>query len=149
MLPDRPAAYDGVNVLVLSGVAPSAVTQRALKAIAMSVALGGTLVVPTGPDYKRFQNDFYNDLLPVKITGAANLPGLSPTPALGGKPFSPGPVAVSKGVVKPGVGGVIHDQSGIPIVAECRYGAGRVIYLALDYQSPPFKELSQSLNGGD
>jgi len=140
MLPDRPMAYDGVDALVLADLTPSAVDPKALEAIAMWVASGGTLVIPTGADYRRFQGEFYEELLPVSVEGAADLPGISSLAKLGGSPFPAGPVTVAKSAVKPGVGRVMAAEAGVPIVAERSYGAGTVIFLAFDHLGPPFRD---------
>lgn len=140
MLPDRPAAYEGADVIVLSGLNPDSANPSSLKAICMWVAAGGTLVVPTGPDYRAFQNAFYDELLPVKIQGAANLPGMASLVTQGGVPFPAGPAAVAKSALKPGIGNIVLSEGGVPIIAERQYGAGRVVFLAFDLRASPFKD---------
>ena len=87
-LPDKPAGYECADMLILSDFSPSLVRPSVLKAIGMWVASGGTLVVTIGADYKRYQNDFYDDLLPVKITGTTNISG-SPSLGIFGKEAFP------------------------------------------------------------
>ncbi|MCX8052193.1 MAG: hypothetical protein N3B12_00145 [Armatimonadetes bacterium] len=89
-LPDRTAAYDGVDVLVLADLDPASVNPKALGAISMWVASGGVLIIPTGPDYRRFQNDFYDDLLPVKLVGTTDLPSMQSLSDLGNCAFPRG-----------------------------------------------------------
>lgn len=137
---DRPSAYEGVDMLVLSELTPSSANAKALRAIAMWVASGGTLVIPTGPDYRRFQNEFYDDLLPVTITGSATLPGMPALNKLGNSPFPAGPVSVAKSAIKPGTGLVLASESGVPLMAVRHYGAGQVIFFAFDHLAPPFKD---------
>ena len=139
LLPDRPLAYDGVDVVVLFGLLPASTNPRALNSIAMWVASGGTLVIPTGANFRNYQNDFCDDLLPVKLLGTADLPGLSSLSGLGKCAFPAGAVTVAKGVLKPGVGEVVVAESGVPIVAVRSYGAGRVVFLAFDPLGPPFR----------
>lgn len=140
MLPDRPAGYESIDVLVLSELTPSAVNPRALKALAMWVQSGGTLVIPTGPNYRVFMNDFYDELLPVSISGAVELPGLAGLSRLGRSPFPASPVAVAQSAVKPGVGRVLLAEGSVPIIAERPYGAGRVLFFAFDHLSSPFRD---------
>ncbi|MEN6357261.1 MAG: hypothetical protein ABFD83_09280 [Armatimonadota bacterium] len=137
-LPDRPAAYESVDMLVLSDFDSSSVRPDALKAIGMWVASGGTLVISTGADYKRFTNDFYGDLLPVKITGAASVPGLPTLGSFGKTAFPSGATTVAMSTVKPGIGKVIVSESGTPILVERNYGSGKVVFIALDISSQPF-----------
>lgn len=139
MLADRPAAYEGVDVLVISGLVPESTNPNALKAISTWVASGGTLVVSTGADYRAYTNAFYDELLPVKIQGVANV-GLAPLSSLGGVAFPATPAAVTQSVIKPGIGRTLVSASGMPIVAARKYGAGRVVFLAFDYRTPPFAD---------
>jgi len=140
-LPDRPAAYQSVDVLVLQDFDATAANPKSLQAIGMWVASGGTLVIPTGPDYRKFtSNAFYDDLLPVTIQGTADVSGLNSLSALGKKPFPAGPVTICKAALKPVIGKVIISESGLPIVAAREYGAGRVIFLAFDTKSSPFRD---------
>lgn len=139
-LPDRPLAYDGVDVLVISDLSPASASPKALKALSMWVASGGVLVVSAGPNYQNYRYNFYDELLPVKITGAADLGGLECLSGLGRTQFPAGAVAVARSTVKPGIGTSLVTESGIPIVATREYGAGRVIFLAFDYKSSPFRE---------
>lgn len=139
-IPDRPSAYEGVDMLVLSELTPSSANAKALRALAMWVASGGTLVIPTGPDYRRFQNEFYDDLLPVTINGSATLPGLTALGKMSSSPFPAGPASVAKSSVKPGIGLVLAAESGVPLMAARHYGAGQVIFLAFDHLASPFKD---------
>lgn len=139
-LPDRPAAYEGADVMVVSGLAPESTDPNALKAICAWVASGGTLVVSTGPDYRAYMNPFYDELLPVKILGAANLPGMQGLSVIGGPTFPAGPAAVAKSTVKPGIGTTLVSESGVPLIVDRRYGAGRVVFLAFDIKAAPFSD---------
>ena len=141
-LPDRPAALEGVNCLILSDFRPSAVERKALSALSSWVASGGILVVATGPDYRKFTHSFYEELLPVRIEGAANVPGLDSLSSVGKARFPAGPVAVCRAVVKPNVGRTVASQNGLPIVAVRNYGAGQVVFVAVDHLASPFKDWS-------
>lgn len=139
-LPDRPAGYEGADVIVISDLSPESTSPKALRALAMWVASGGTLVIPTGPNYRRFQHEFYDDLLPVKVTGTVNLPSAGTLSVLGGSPFPQGAVAACASIIKPATGRVIAAEGGVPLVVERNYGAGRVIFIALESSSAPFRD---------
>jgi hypothetical protein len=139
-LPDRPAAYEGVDVLVISHLAVSSTNPRALSAIGMWVASGGTLVVSTGPDYRAYQNQFFDDLLPVRITGAGQINSWSSLVHLGQGPFPAASMAVATSTPKPGIASTVYIESRIPVYVERAYGAGRVVFLAFDHTSSPFKD---------
>lgn len=140
MLPDRPAAYEGADVIVISGLSPESTDPNALKAICEWVASGGTLIVSTGPDYRGYINAFYDEILPVRISGAASLPGITSISSMGGTAFPSGPAAIAASTLKPGIGRALHSENGMPIVAERDYGAGRVVFLAFDVKAAPFKD---------
>lgn len=142
-LPDRLAAYEGVDCLVISSsFDPAATNRRALRAITGWVASGGLLVVTTGSNYQPFQNRFFDELLPVHVRGAANLDSVTCLNSMGGAAFPQGPAAVTRGTLKPGIGRSLAEQNGIPIVAERDYGAGRVVFVAFDHTASPFRDWS-------
>ncbi len=80
---DRPAAYQGVDVMIVSDFGGISPDPKALKAISMWVAGGGTLVVSTGPNFRSFQTEFFNDLLPVTVTGSASVPAMNAIASIG------------------------------------------------------------------
>jgi len=140
MLPDRPAAYQSVDVMVISDLGSVSPDPKALKAIGMWVAGGGTLVVSTGPNYRSFRTDFFDDLLPVTITGAGSVPTLGALSQIGKTAFPGGPVAVSISTPKPGISTHMIEEGAVPVYAERRYGAGRVVFLAFDFNASPFRD---------
>ena len=139
-LPDRPAAFEGVDVMVISDLSADSTDRDALDAICAWVASGGTLVISAGANYRVYSGNFYKELLPVKITGATSVPGLDCLKSLGKADFPSAAVAVADSSVKPDVGRALASQSGVPIVVERDYGLGRVIYLAFDHKSSPFRD---------
>lgn len=141
-LPDRPAGLEGADVIVANGLSPDTVDPKALEALCVWVASGNTLVISTGADYRSYMNPFYDELLPVKISGAASIPAMpslvSFAPSV--PPFPPSPVALAKGTPKSIAGSVLSSASGVPVVVARQYGAGRVIFLAFDHRAAPFKD---------
>jgi hypothetical protein len=100
------------------------------EALAQWVAAGGTLVVGGGPEWKRTIEPLPAGLLPVQVTGVgtADLGALA-TLAPGNS--SPGSAPVSLATVNRGK--VLADAPpGLPLAVEAAYGAGRVLYLAVD-----------------
>jgi len=140
VLPDRPAAYEGIDVLVVSGLVPESTNPNSLKAVCSWVASGGTLVVSAGPDYRAYTNAFYDELLPVSVQGAADVPNMAGLSSIGGQAFPATPAVVTHSTVKPGVGRVLVAGPGMPLAVVRKYGAGRVVFLAFDYRTPPFSD---------
>jgi hypothetical protein len=138
-LPDRVAAYQGVSVIVLPEFNPSSASPKSLKALSMWVASGGLLVVPGGADYRRLQNDFFDELLPVTVTGATTV---SLESFLSRDLHLPsGVAAVTQSTIKRGIGTQLAGGH-FPIVAVRSYVAGAVVFLAFDAQAGTFSGLS-------
>jgi len=140
MLPDRPAAYQGVDVIIIGDMGGVSPDPKTLKAISMWVANGGALVVSTGPNFRSFQTEFFNDLLPVTITGTTSVPTLNSIASIGRAAVPGGPVAVATSIPKAGICNQVLSEGGVPIYAERGYGAGRVIFLAFDCKASPFRD---------
>lgn len=130
-LPDKFAAYAGVDMLLAPNIPVSSIDPRALDAIGSWVASGGTLVINGGADYRALQNSFMNEMLPVVPEGAVSLSSAK-------LPVSP--LVVTKSVLKSTKNYYVKSESGIPIIVFRRYGAGTVVFLAFDYLSKPFKD---------
>jgi len=139
-LPDRPAAYEGVSVLIVSDLSPLYSDPKAMKALCMWVASGGTLVIPTGPNYKNYDNDFFKELLPVTITGVTSMSNINALFEMGHKAPPSTPMTLVTSVIKPGVCSYAEVNGGVPVFARRDYGAGRVIFFAFDHLSPPFRD---------
>ncbi|MDH7602074.1 MAG: hypothetical protein QHI38_07990 [Armatimonadota bacterium] len=139
LMPDRPAAYLGADVVVLLDTNLVSENPRALEAIAMWTASGGTLIIPAGLNPSLLRNRIFQDLLPVEVSGTVDLPALSCLEGLTKRPLDTVPVTITKARVKPTVGEAIIVESGVPIVARRDYGAGQVIYIAFDPTAPPFR----------
>lgn len=131
-LPDRPAAYDSIDVLMVSSLSSMSASPKALEAVQMWIASGGVLVVSAGANYKDIDNSFYNELLPVKITGTTSVKAFG----------SSEPIAAINSTAKPGIGRIIQAQAGVPLLVERDYGAGKVVFLAVDRTSPAFRNWS-------
>jgi len=146
-IPDRPLGYDGVDVLVLADLAPSRTAPEQLAAIGMWVASGGTLVVNGGADYQRLQNSFYEEMLPVKVTGARELSSLNSLNTIPniGIPIENAASVVIESQLKPDARALVM-QEGIPLVTVWDYGLGRVIFLAFDYTSPTLRAWGGQIN---
>ncbi len=98
------------------------------------------MVVSTGPAYQKYLNEFYDELLPVKITGATSIDSFKSLSQIGKSGFPSGSAVVAGSVTKPGMCSRVISESGVPVVAEREYGMGRVVFLALDCQSSPFRD---------
>jgi hypothetical protein len=138
-LPVNAAALAGLNALVLAGTDTSNLPGEVHAALAGWVLRGGTLVVagsgttPAG----------LSDLLPVQVTGtrqATDFTALSAYSAITTPLTSAGPVLVAAAAPLPDRPAhvLVGDAAG-PLLAERSYGAGTVLFLALDPAQPPLQ----------
>lgn len=137
LLSDRPAAYESVDMLILNDTTLASSNPKALDAIGMWVAGGGTLVFTSSANYKNFDNDFCKEMLPVNIIGAASSGNLTSIQKMAAAQAPPSAVIIINSDIKPG-GSLIASSAGMPLVVSRKYGAGRVIFIAFDPASSPF-----------
>jgi len=138
-LPDKPAGFAAVDMLVLLDFTASAVSPEVINSMKMWVASGGTLVIPSGADYRKFQEpSFYGELLPVTVTGAGQAAGLPSVESIC-KSSPIGPIALARAVPISGrCTYSLQDSSGL-VWGVRNYGAGRVVFLAFDPAAQPFR----------
>jgi hypothetical protein len=136
-LPGSAAALAGLDALVLAGTDTSNLAAEVHTALEGWVLRGGTLVVagsgstPVG----------LSDLLPVQLSGtrqATDFSALSAYSGISGTLQSAGPVLVAAAVPLPERGARVLASDGAgPLLVERRYGAGTILFLALDPAQPP------------
>lgn len=138
-LPDRPAGFASVDMLVLMDFSVSAVSPEILSAIKMWVAGGGTLVIPSGADYRKLQDtSFYGELLPVTVIGAGQAAGM-PKLETACKSASVGTIALTRATPISGKCNYSEKEASGLIWGARNYGAGQVIFLAFDPSAQPFR----------
>lgn len=134
-LPDVSSAWNALDILVLDDVDTSRMTSGQLAALRAWVESGGQLVVTGGPGGPRTAAGVA-DLLPVTVTGVESRTDLSALSERVGEPFDAvGPYVIARSVA--GVGDVLVEQDGLPLLTRGEIGRGSVYFLALDPKSPP------------
>ncbi len=134
-LPAVPAAWNGLDVLVLNDVDTGQFTTTQLDALEGWVNTGGQLVVTGGPGWQKTAVAF-TDLLPVTITGSESVDDLPALSQRAGEPFrDPGPYLVAASSLRQGE--LLVHQDGLPLLAVHRLGRGSVYFLALDPKLAP------------
>jgi hypothetical protein len=141
-LPDRPAGFSAVDMLVLLDFTASAASSEVINSMKMWVAGGGTLVIPSGADFRKLQEpSFYGELLPVTVTGAGQAAGMPSVESIC-KSGPIGPIALTRTVpISSRCTYSLQDSSGL-VWAVRNYGAGRVVFLAFDPSAQPFRNWS-------
>ena len=136
--PDRWQAYDPVDMVVLGNVSERDLTPEQQSALRDWVNAGGTLVITGGPNWNRLATPFFQELLPVEVTGSQTVSGL---PAfVSGSPSPSGAPAILT-TSRPKPGAEVRTQiNGAPLIADGAKGSGRVIFMAFDPTAPPFRD---------
>ncbi len=123
-LPDRMAAYGGVDAVLLRSDAPlDALTVAQADALRGWVAGGGHLIVCGGADPSRLATPFFEGLLPAAV-GPARTLTLPGGPAVSALALTPKPL--------PGVHVLVSVPGGGPLVVVGPFGAGSVTLTAYD-----------------
>jgi len=137
LLPDLAHGYAPVDLVVIGDISARRLRPEAKEALRRWVLSGGTLVITGGPDWARLNDPFFAGLLPVQVTGAADVQGLDALGLAYGAPLS-GPAVVSRAAPRPGAS-VRLKQGGLPLIVDGPVGSGRVVFFAFDAARPPLR----------
>lgn len=144
-VPDQWQGLQAADMVVLGNVSERDLSPEQAGALRDYVTTGGVLVVTGGTNWNRLNTPFFNQLLPVTVTGGATLSSArSLAPLAGGS----GPVgSYPATVARPKVGSeVLASEGGTPLVVRAPKGSGQVIYVAFDSSSPPFRTWERNGN---
>ncbi len=139
-VPDRWQALDAADVVVLGGVSERDFTPEQQAALRDWVNAGGALVVTGGPNWNRLATPFFQDLLPVRVTGSRTVSGASTLAPGAGTPGT-APFVACTGTLQPEAR-VVARSGGVPLLVEGIKGMGQVVFLAFDPNDAPFRDWS-------
>jgi hypothetical protein len=127
-LPDRAAALQAMDYLVISDLDTGSLTVRQIEALEGWVTGGGVLIVTGGPSWQRTAAGI-DQLLPFHPDRSQTVSSLLDLP---------GETVLSAGDLDPSAE-ILIDQAGIPVLLRGRHGAGSVFYLTADPSLEPLK----------
>lgn len=150
-LPARWVGLQGADAVILQDFPFAELSAAQLDALRGYTAAGGALIVVGGANWDRLARSPLADMWPVTPTSAApagneqraaflrryiepNLRDLKKVQL--GDDLSGAPLMMMKSTLRPGARALWGSSS--PIVAIRNYGAGQVVFLACDPNSPPF-----------
>jgi len=138
-LPDRAAAYESLDALILDDLDTGAMTGGQRQALATWVAAGGRLLVGGGPNWQKTTAGL-GELLPLEVRGTEQVPNLDAMGSYVGA--GPGPQGeATLAIGSPIIGSqVLIEQAGLPLVATRRFGLGQVTFLAADPTLAPLED---------
>jgi hypothetical protein len=137
--PDRWQGLAAADMVLLDDVSERELSPDQQRAIRDYVVAGGTLVVTGGVNARNLATPYWSDLLPVRVTGLRNVTSV-PLPANLGHRSSPtgNTFVIAAATAKPDAD-VRSGTADAPVIAVGRKGAGKVVFVAFDPGSPPFK----------
>jgi len=135
-LPQHWGGYDSVSAVVVKGVSLQALSEAQSTALHAWIADGGTLIAAGDSQYTLLTEPRLRALLPVEVLGLQHVEGLPALAERYGVPFPATPVAVVRAHLTHGQ--VLSGTADAPLLAQRRFGKGRVVFLAIDYAMQPF-----------
>ena len=136
-LPDAWGGYDGLEMVVVHDTYFRQLRESQVSALQRWVVSGGVVVFTGGAGGLQHANAGFADMLPVEVTGLAELTAVPELAALTGQTAGPRgktEVAVSRLTA----GDVVAERDGVPLVVRRPLGQGTVWFLAMDPTVPPF-----------
>jgi hypothetical protein len=145
-LPDRSAALDSLNTLIISNVDTGDLTAVQRAALSAWIANGGRLIVTGGPGWQKTSAGL-RDLLPLSPASATPLDDLGALKTYAGSTTSPGSAIVATGTLTPDAQ-VILKQADTPLITRRQHGLGEVVFLGFDPANLQQVVVASSAAGG-
>ena len=136
-LPDTRYGYDGVSLLIMKADTIRGLSQNQYQALIRWIKQGGYLLTSGGLNYGALFSKRIQHLLPLSIHGHEQLAGLKSLsrfcnrPLMGHEPFLVLKVHIDDSEV-------LVSEDNIPIVVQKPLAFGKIVFLAFDYDAPPF-----------
>ena len=130
-LPERWFGYDLADAVAVAGLPENGITTAQREALRQYVAAGGILVLSPGDTADWLLDDTFDPLNPAEVIGRRMLEDLAPLTDVFG-PWPGAPARIPMWEVRPLRGDVLLQAGQSPLAAAAPYGAGEVLFVALD-----------------
>jgi len=138
-LPETWYGYDSVKLLVMGAAAVSRLSESQFQALQRWVGQGGYLVMAGGLNYGALGEKRIQTLLPIRVNGYQRLPGLSALAQFCGVRLDAAePFLILNAEITGG--DILLQENDIPIIARKDLGLGRILFLSIDVNAPPFSQ---------
>jgi len=136
-LPTRWDALDAVDLLAFRNLSPGALRPEQAHAIRQWVARGGRLLVTGGPNWSHYTHPGLRELVPIRVTGLAEVTSLQALEPLTG---IAGPTGVRVPILRaePTGGRTLASDEGHTLIVADDQGRGQVVFVAFDPGRAPF-----------
>ncbi len=137
-LPDVPAGYASVDVIMLGDMPLDSLTEDQWNSIVTWVKDGGELIVSGGSDLNRLRSAPLVDLLPVVPSGVKQVNSLSAVGSRYEHDLKFAGTAVVNSTLRPGSTAVCSEE-GQPLISYRRLGNGTVVFTSFDLTAPELR----------
>jgi len=136
-LPDTWYGYDSVKLIILHADAIGQLGDRQYQSLTQWLKQGGYLIVGTGLNYGSLGGKRLQDILPLRVAGHRQLSELkSLGPFCGRELIGNEPFLVLNTRIDDA--NVLVKENDIPIITRKNLESGQIIFLSLDFNTPPF-----------
>jgi hypothetical protein len=136
-LPQTWYGYDGVKLLIMGAGIVRQLAESQFQALRRWLRQGGCLVITSGLNYCSLGEKRIQDVLPIKVNGYQRLFGLKSLARFCGRPLTADePFLVLDAGIDDSI--ILLKENEIPIITRKDLGFGRILFLSLDVNAPPF-----------
>ena len=145
LLPDTWFGYDGIESVVLQAEVLKNLRPAQFDALVRWVENGGFLVLSGGINYSFFSDSKMKNLLPIRVLGVERVAELRALQRFSGETFTSKNLFL---VLRTQIDGgtTLLAENELPLIVEKGQGAGKIIFLAFDFQSSLFHDWKGNLN---
>jgi hypothetical protein len=136
-LPGRWDALDAVDLIALRNLSLAPLQPEQMQALQQWVARGGHLLVTGGPNWTQYTHPYWRELVPLKVTGMAELTTLQPLEPLVGV-RSPEDVRLPILHAEAITGKILARTAEHALLIVQQRGRGEVVFVAFDPGRVPF-----------
>ncbi|MFC1820973.1 hypothetical protein ACFLZG_07830, partial [Thermodesulfobacteriota bacterium] len=136
-LPELWYGYDGIKMLIMHADVLKVINNRQIHALKGWIRRGGYIIITGGFNYGALLEERAKTLLSVDILGFERINRLKSMESFCGHKFEGGdPFLIIKAVIEDSE--VLLKEDDIPIIIQKGLGLGKIIFMAFDFQTPPF-----------
>ncbi len=137
-LPETWFSYDGVESVVLQDGVLKNLRKSQLDALAEWIQQGGFLILSGGSNYSFFADEKMKNLVSIRVIGLERVTRLDALQKFSRQGFvSEHPFLILKTKIEGGR--PVLEEGSIPLIIEKASGAGKILFLAFDFQSSLFQ----------
>jgi hypothetical protein len=136
-LPETWYGYDSVKLLIMGAGSVRQLAERQYQALRRWLRQGGYLVIAGGVNYGSLGEKRIQDLLPLRINGYQRMHSLKSLALFCGRPLAAvDPFLILDAGIDDST--ILLKENDIPIVTRKDFGFGRIVFLSVDVNAPPF-----------